>query len=398
MTRDDIAHYLETRAKHGFTVIQAVCLAEFDGITEPNREGHLPLHDGDPSRPNDAYFELVDWAIDYAAQLGLYVGLLPTWGDKISQSWGKGPVVFTPENAWDFGRFLGHRYQNAPIIWINGGDRKVDNETQAGIWRRLAHGLKNGDENAHLMTFHPQGQQSSSAVFHNEPWLDFNMIQSGHSRPAASNDVMISKDYARVPIKPCMDGEPCYENHPIDFHEKNGRFTTHDVRSAAYHALFAGAHGHTYGCHDVWQFFDAALHPPVTFANLPWRDALHLPAANQMVHAKNLLLSRPFLTRIPAPEIAAYATRDENNSYAFVYVPHGDSVTVPLGGLANGGTLRLWWFDPRTGAASDAGTVASASGRHTFTPLTSGPEDNDWVLVLDDAAANFSPPGVVEIL
>jgi hypothetical protein len=30
------------------------------------------------------------------------------------------------------------------------------------------------------MTFHPAGRASSASFFHKEPWLDFDMYQSGH--------------------------------------------------------------------------------------------------------------------------------------------------------------------------------------------------------------------------
>ncbi len=400
LTRDEIAEYLERRSEQGFTVIQAVCLAECDGLTEPNREGHLPLHDLDPTRPNEAYFDLVDWVVKYAAHLDMHIGLLPTWGDKVNLStWGKGPLVFTPENAFVYGQFLGRRYKDAPVIWINGGDRKVENEQQAEIWRQIARGLKDGDESAHLITFHPNGRGASSDTFHNEPWLDFNMIQSGHNGGPPVGGTMIAADYARAPVKACMDGEPRYEDHPIDFNVVNGRFTTRDIRDAAYRALFAGAHGHTYGCHDVWQFFDPACHPAINGAHIHWRDALELPAAQQMVHVKNLLLSRPYLRRAPAPELlfdpaqtpAPCATQDANGSYAFVYVPRGDSVRVSLDGLANGKLLQAWCFNPRTGEADSLGVVA-AFGAPTFTPTPFYGLEDDWVLVLDDVSANFPPP------
>src|SRR5690606_33635541 len=109
-TREESARYLADRAKKGFTVIQAVALAEIDGLTRPNAYGHLPLQDNDPARPLDPYFLHVDWVIDEAARLGLHVALLPTWGDKWNQKWGRGPQVFTPENARTYGRFLGERY------------------------------------------------------------------------------------------------------------------------------------------------------------------------------------------------------------------------------------------------------------------------------------------------
>ncbi|MBY0458913.1 MAG: DUF4038 domain-containing protein, partial [Gemmataceae bacterium] len=57
LDRDQAAKYLKTRAAQGFNVVQAVALAEFDGLTEPNAYGHKPLTDNDPTRPNEKYFE-----------------------------------------------------------------------------------------------------------------------------------------------------------------------------------------------------------------------------------------------------------------------------------------------------------------------------------------------------
>src|SRR4051794_40462532 len=60
----EATRYLEDRAAKGFTVIQAVALSEFDGLRVPNRYGDLPLHNGDPLRPNEAYFRHIDAVID----------------------------------------------------------------------------------------------------------------------------------------------------------------------------------------------------------------------------------------------------------------------------------------------------------------------------------------------
>jgi hypothetical protein len=57
LTREEAATYLEDRANKGFTVIQAVALAEYGGLTEPNRYGHLPLTENDPARPQNDYFQ-----------------------------------------------------------------------------------------------------------------------------------------------------------------------------------------------------------------------------------------------------------------------------------------------------------------------------------------------------
>ncbi|HMR82135.1 MAG TPA: DUF4038 domain-containing protein, partial [Niabella sp.] len=61
--------YLENRAALGYTVIQAVALAELDGHTDPNPYGHLPLIDLDPARPavkagaDNDYWDHVDYIV-----------------------------------------------------------------------------------------------------------------------------------------------------------------------------------------------------------------------------------------------------------------------------------------------------------------------------------------------
>ena len=400
LTREEADHYLTTRARQGYTVIQAVILAEFDGLNTPNAYGQKPLRDNDPAQPNEAYFAQVDWVVDRAAELGLHVGLLPTWGDKWNLKWGKGPVIFTPANAGAYGEFVGRRYRGRPVVWIMGGDRPVESDEHRRILRAMAEGVRRGDGGEHLVTLHPSGRSSSAKYVHDEPWLDFNMLQSGHAERHFPSYDMVARDYARQPIKPCLDGEPCYEDHPVM--GKGLREPYHDdlaVRRAAYWGLFAGGFGHTYGCHPVWQMWDASR-TAVNGARTPWRQALLLPGAQQMRHAKNLLLSRPFLTRIPdqsllaegAGEGAAHrrATRGEDGSYALVYAPSPAPFRIRAEALS-GERLTVWWYDPRTGAAHSAG-ILPRQPVMTFTPPADGP---DWVLVLDDAGRGFPPPGAV---
>ncbi len=400
LTRAEADFYLQTRAAQGFTVIQAVVLAEYGGLTVPNVEGGLPLHDNDPTQPNRAYFQHVDWIVDRAAELGLYIGMLPSWGDKVNQKWGEGPEILNPENAFAFGEFLGRRYQDKPLIWIIGGDRVPENDIHFETWRMMVNGLRTGDGGTHLMTFHPMGGHSSSSYFHGAEWLDFNMMQTGHNRDSP-NYGKIAHDYALVPVKPVLDGEPGYEDHPESFDPKNGYLNDYDARKAAYWAVFAGAFGHTYGCHDVWQFLDTSRFPAVTSARTPWREALLLPGADQMRHLRVLIESRPFLTRVPDQSLLAseagtggdhvQATRDADGSYAFVYSPSGQPFIVDPSALS-GETLAAWWFDPRTAHAQSLGVFPRTPSR-IWSPPTSG-DGQDWVLVLDDAARNYPVPGL----
>ena len=388
--------YLEDRAAKRFTVIQAVVLAEVGGILRPNAQGDLPLIDADPARPNEAYFAHVDYVMERAAELGLHIGMLPTWGDKWNKSRGEGPEIFTPENARVFATFLARRYAEQPLIWILGGDRLVESEAHRAIIQAMAAGLREGDGGRHLISFHPRGQHGSAEYFHDEPWLDFNMFQSGHHRNQ-ENWRFIEADYARAPTKPCMDAEPGYEDHPAGFKMDNGYLDDFDTRKSLYWALFAGAHGHTYGCHPIWQMWHAGR-KPISVVRRPWYEALGLPGSAQQQHAQALLLSRPFLSRIPDQSLIlseieggthhVRATRDAAGAYALIYLPSGRPVEIDLEQLA-GTTIKAHWFDPRTGAARRIGEFPRGN-RSTFTPPGGGP---DWVLVLDDAAQDFPAPG-----
>lgn len=401
LTREEADFYLQTRADQGFTVVMAAVLAEH-GFDQPGPVGHLPLHDNDPARPNEPYFAHVDWVVHRANELGLVVAMLPTWGDKWNRGTGEGPEIFAPENARPYGEFLGHRYREADLIWVLGGDRPVETDRHRAIIRAMAEGLALGDGGGHLRTFHPPGGRSASDYFPRDAWLDFDMRQTGHVGLVPSYEA-ITRDYQAAPTRPVLDAEPCYEDHPImtpQWTPADTWFDDHAVRRAAYWAVFAGAFGHTYGCHDVWQFLDTARFPAVTVARTPWREALRLPGADQMRHLRALIESRPFLSRIPGqsllvsdPGVGAghiQATRDADGSYAFVYSPAGLPFTLSRSALP-GETLTACWFDPRTGQSQAPWRIARAAAL-SFVPPAGG---QDWVLVLDDAARNYPPPGTI---
>ncbi|MCX8107979.1 MAG: DUF4038 domain-containing protein, partial [Verrucomicrobiae bacterium] len=221
LNREEVCRYLDNRAGLGFTVVQAVALAELDGLNAPNAYGHRPLLNNDPASPDvkdgpeNDYWDHVDFVVQEANKRGIYVGLLPTWGDKWNKKWGVGPEIFTPENARVYGEWLGRRYRTAGVIWILGGDRPVESDSHKEIIRAMARGLRAGDGGNHLITLHPTGGQSSAQFFHNEDWLDFNMRQNGHVAEYTGRYDQTRVDYDRMPPKPVLDGEPIYEDHPV---------------------------------------------------------------------------------------------------------------------------------------------------------------------------------------
>ena len=395
LNREQASQYLKTRSSQGFNVIQAVVLAEFDGLHSPNAYGDLPLLHDDPAKPNENYFKQVDYIIDKAGDEGLVIALLPTWGDKVNISWGKGPVIFTPENALVYGRWLGNRYKNRKnIIWILGGDRNPQNDTDMKIWRSMAAGILEGTERRALISYHPQpNEQGSGQYFYNDTWFSFNMFQNGHCR----NTPVYDKIYAawlRTPAKPVIDAEPIYEDHPVCFNVKDlGTSSAYDVRQYAYLDLFSGAFGHTYGCHDIWQFYSTereAINGPHVY----WPAALELPGATQMKFVRKLMESHPLTERVPDQSLILendlpaaeriQATRGKD--YIFIYSAAGRSFTVVLGKIT-GRNLNVYWFNPRNGSVKKE-TPVENKGNKMFKPPGSG-YGQDWVLILDDAEKNY---------
>ena len=405
LSRDDADLYLENRAQLKFNVIQAVALAELDGLRVGNVYGRKPLLQNttgeyDPTLPDQqvnqdayTYWDHVEYVIDKAASLGLYIALLPTWGDKYHKGWGQGPEIFTPKNARIYGKWLADRLKNKRnIIWVLGGDRQLTTAKHFGVINEMAKGIREGEAERHLMTLHPTGGFSSSFHVHEEDWLEFNMIQSGHDRLNNDNYKKVTEDYLRLPTKPVIDAEPRYEDLPIQFNPSNGYFDDYDVRQAAYWAVLSGACGHTYGHHSIW----CMCTEPADGFIMTWKDAIHRPGGQQMQYVRGLMESRDFLALSPDQEMITQNYEGANHlraargrDYALVYSPAGLKIKVTMGRI-NGDRIKAYWYNPRNGETIFLG-VKLNSGEETFVPPSSG-RNSDWILVMDDANATYASP------
>jgi hypothetical protein len=163
-----------------------------------------------------------------------------------------------------------------------------------------------------------------------------------------------------------------------------------------YWGLFSGGHGSTDGCHPIWQFL-APGRLPVGLARHNWYEVLDLPGAGDLIHARRLLESRPYFSRVPDQSMIVpsyypetdYVVATRGEGYALVYFPTGWSAEINLSkiGATN---IKASWYDPRTGKITLVGNFPGKDSRK-FTP-PSGGRGNDWILMLDDAAKNFKDP------
>lgn len=422
--REEVALYLEDRRAKGFNVIQTVVLSETLRTKGTNYYGVAPFVDDDPLIPMPVpengygFFEHVEYVVAEAARRGLYVGLLPTWGEWVVPRNGA-PLFDTVEQAYGYGWFLGDRLSEARnVIWILGGDRQPDERPEGvALWRAMAEGIADGvngergqdgvaDYTTTLMTHHCYN--SSSNWFHADPWIDLHTWGSYHSEYNDTRSWELAEaDWALPHPKPTLNSEPCYEGLPLNYAvPDNGYFQAVDVRIAAYWSVFSGAAGFTYGANPIWQFTDAKR-PPHMHTVGTWHEALSFPGARHVRHLRTLLESRPSDHLRPARELivagggqpAQRTVVLRGDHHVLAYIPTGADLTLRLGSLP-GERVRAWWFDPRSGEASLIGEFDDL-GEHTFQVpgmsedlawLRSG-RGCDWVLVLDDPSHFTGAPG-----
>lgn len=221
LRREEIDLYLADRAAKGFTVIQGPVIIRFmraDGKMRPDAAGELPLRDiADLATLNERYLRSFEYVVGRAAALGLRVAALPMWGEWMEK--------YKADDLYALGRRLGERYKDqSHLIWVAGGE--AAGEAAPARVETLARGLREGGGGRQLMSVHPGGNRSSAIGryrggdgqrgeynFHASPWLDFNMIQSGHFRDHDTYRI-VSADYGRTPVKPTFESEYFYEDHP----------------------------------------------------------------------------------------------------------------------------------------------------------------------------------------
>jgi len=422
LNREETETYLENRKSKGFNVIQTVIISEFihmdkatnfynDSIfVNENPEKPAITSGFNPENPKEYdFWDHVDYAVKLADSKGLYLALLPSWGEWVTPRTDKA-LFNTKEQAYHYGWFVGNRYRNSPnIIWILGGDRQPD-ERPSGmeLWRAMAEGIADGTNNIKkmdgkadysttLMTHH--SFNSSSKWFHNDDWIDFHTWGSYHAEVNNTRSYLAAvADWNLPNPKPSLNSEPAYEGHGINYAiDDNGVFTSTDVRIAAYWSVFSGAAGFTYGAQPIWQFTDETRkkHSPKTYQN--WQEGMDLPGATQVGYLKNLMQMFPLTELQPDQSLivsgqgdcANYIPAIRGKSFALVYIPSGGKPEIQMGKIA-GQKVKASWFDPRTGITTPIGEFENHGTRSFDVPgmskelswLKSG-RGCDWVLVLE---------------
>lgn len=344
---------LDDRRRKGFNVILIMLLgvdtSRFGATGQPpymNCRGQTPWAEGNPLKPNEAYFEHIDEMVRLGERTGqtFVVGVYHQWQEKI----------ITPAIARSWARWVARRYRDVPnIIWS-----MYPKATDAfvPVCRELAGGLREGDGGSHLICVHPDPAVASSSFIHGEDWLAFNMIQTCTKYEQIHETV--AADYGRTPVKPVVMAEGGYEG--VEFSKTQ---TAYEIRQQAYWTQLAGGH-HVYGHNDAWSKpmdWEQWLDSPGTTSLRVFREIVtSCEAWWDLVPDQSL-----FIEGVGSGNQLNVAARSGLGRWVLVYLSRPCTVSISLDAITASDQVNGWWLDPANGNREPAGTWA-ARGRPSF--------------------------------
>ncbi|MFS0727531.1 DUF4038 domain-containing protein [Paenibacillus sp. 1P07SE] len=366
--------YLNYRSWQNYTVVQMNALPQWDATEADTRLPFRLLPDGqwDLTRPEPAYFQMLDEMIAQSVRRGIVVALTALWcstvpGANRNSAHLKRPCAFTTELAARYGSYLSARYAAYGVSWLVTGDSDYEEAGSIDIYESCAVAIRR-DAPHGLMTAHLHGGLPTPDNLNERAWLDFHMFQSCHvvSSPA------VALRYAEIdrklePARPVLNGEPCYEG--FRFFSKRPDPGTVDrrlVRQTAWSSILGGANaGYTYGAHGIWNWHRQGEGTAVPkYGDSPaWDEAVRLPGSDDIAEMKRLLDEMAWwrLEPMPSDELtvssegaAPVAAADREGRQVVAYFPERSGAVLRLK------AKRLCWIDPVRGFEEVASWQAEA--------------------------------------
>ncbi len=390
LSREEVVKVLDICKEQGFTAVQLLAHSHYMG---PNVYGNIPFENenflhpvitlgNEPGNQNEYdWWDHLEFIVNECIKREMFICLLPTWREQ----WNHNKNLHE-NNAFAYGKFIGQRYRryNPWIIWVMGGDEAPDTPLKLNIHRELARGVAWGingkEEYANiLMTYHTHGPTiTTDFISENEPFMDFNTIQSGHN--INNLEGMIERS-CQAQNKPVMDFEP--------FYTKDGKIT-HEARTAIYWGIFSGGFGTSSGSWNLWHCGERN-----DLGEFKIPQSFFEGFGPQIRYLGDLLLNNPMLLRVTNQEFLVdnhtkgadriLACTSTDKSYAMVYTPHGETFKADLAWVT-GKRIYWYWFNPRNGEIPEKGYLRKAKTPQKFVPPTNGPRfsGNDWVLIMEN--------------
>ncbi len=402
--------YLKTRRSQRFNFVRLGILhSPTHGQTDPN---YWPWG-GTPGKPdldrfNPLFFRGLDAVLAEMQTAGMNAELIVL--NYYLQPF-TDVKVWTPARERQWLRYIAARYAAFPNLFLwtianeyeahPDGRYRLDVPADPDWAKATARFIREHDPYRHPVTVHPVISASirgnSPRDPFDPPWrigeffgkddaMDVLSQQTGQSGEGVAWDEQLQCWMGDAPDlvaslrtdrrygRPVLNTESGYEylrGHPT---EKRQVHHTDKVRHSAWRIVCAGGyfaagfHG-TIGHSDFWNRIDA----PNRYTFLVKDEG----AAGQLGLLYDFFTSLPFWRMQPFEGVEgdmAVALAEPGQVYV-IYLPHGGAVTADL--PATSGILTVQWLNPRTGAATDGGTVQGGA-EHAFR----APFEGDAVLQL----------------
>ena len=306
LDREEADRYLQDRARKGFTVIQAVALAELDGLDDPNPYGHRPLRErrphaaGRPGGPGQRLLGPRRLRRREGQRARAHDRLPPHVGRQVEQEVGHGPRDL---HRRERGRLRGvagaalprPRGHLDPRRRPAGGDRGPQGDPP-GDGARPAQGRRRSPPDDACTRRAGAAPPSRSTTTTGSTSTCGRTATSPSSPGATTRRGPTTTACRRSPSSTASRSTrttPC-RSTPRSSGTRSpptcgGRSTGTSSRARAATPTATTRSGRC-GRRDA---------RPINNPLLPWFEAIAQPGAGQMQHARRLLESRPFLTRVP---------------------------------------------------------------------------------------------------
>ena len=395
LSEKDAAAFIDSVKQKGFNTL-LVSIISYDtrfAGNPPDWQGISPFKiKWDFTSYNIPYFEHADRFLQMAQVKGMLILLVPCYlGYKGDANQGWWDELLNPNNSVaksrQYGEFLGQRYKDfANIIWVAGGDNRSDS-----VWHphmdNIIQGIKQFDK-AHLWTGHFGGWPSEDLPYAKYIDIDglYDFVETDLGKTTTQYKTEL-EHYGKGRMIFQMDQS--YEHdipHVADNEDEQW------IRRKNYDGLLSGCGGTS---------FCPGLKGNREYVLTNWQPLMNTEGMQEANYCFKLFGSRTWQLLMPDSTnkiitdgrgiyntinyvCAAKAT---DNSTYIAYLATWSTLTINLTAIKVK-KVKAWWFNPRDGKALLIGTF-EANEIKKF----SAPDNEDWVLVLDDAALGLGEPG-----
>lgn len=382
---EDWTKYIDFRAEQGYSVMMVNSLPQYDVMSPVWTRKPFEIKDDDQWDYNEIqedYFNHLYRMVKYANEKGIIMAIVVIWFVHVPNA---RPDFahhcksrMTIDQGKNYSTLLVDKMEDLNVVWVVSGDDTYQDKGVFDFYDEIGRNIKACDKYHRLITTHPV--HMSGEYYHKSAWLDFNMVQSSHGDAKQYRAYeLVRNEWKRMPAKPVINAEPCYEGHPG--WNWGHVFNAQDVRRACWWSVLSGStSGITYGAQGVYQ---ATRGDDVREDSIKsWNEAVKFPGSYDVVKMKNFLARYEWWSFTPVQHRLVSKLEDYvpvvqsgTGKTLMAYLPNGGWIELNTDNLSS--EMEAYWWNPSSEEIKVFGPIDA--GNNIF----NAPSEEDWVLVVE---------------